>query len=406
MAKMRPVAPTRRLYEFLHLTNHMASNRVIPPGPEQLMPEEAPDSQLAEKELEQKKERQLNTVLHAGAVAQIIVGATVILTICYIAKLVLVTLLFSILLAFMLEPVVSLLEKVRLPRSAGAFVAVLFMLALMYAGSYFLYGKAMSFVHELPKYSDRIRSHLAHFREQTTELEKTTKQVFPEDKNAKKPLPVQVENQGTQGVVSEKVGAVTEVVLTLCFIPFLTYFMLSWQEHARTKSVQLFRPENRSTAYVTLGHISAMMKGFIAGNFLIGLFIGVCSAVVFGFLGVPYFYFVGFISGFLSLVPYLGVAVAMLPPIAAGLGVMGDSRLLLVAITVVALHLLAMNVLYPKVLGKRLQLNPLVVTISLLIWGFIWGAMGLILAVPIMAAVKIVCDHVVSLRPIGDWMGE
>jgi predicted PurR-regulated permease PerM len=384
----------------------MASNRVIPPGPEQLMPEEAPDSQFAEKELEQKKERKLNTALHAGAVAQIIVGATVILTICYIAKLVLVTLLVSILLAFMLEPLVSLLERIRVPRAAGALLAVLVMLGAMYAGSYFLYGKAMSFVHELPKYSDRIRSHLAHFRQQTSELEKTTQQVFPEDKNAKKPMSVKVENQSAQGMVTEKLGTVTEVVLTLCFIPFLTYFMLSWQEHARTKSVQLFRPEYRSTAYVTLGHISAMMKSFIAGNFVIGLFMGICSVVIFGFLGVPYFYFIGFISGFLSLMPYLGVAVAVLPPLAAGIGVMSDTRLLLVAATVLGLHMLAINVLYPKVLGSRLQLNPLVVTISLLIWGFVWGAMGLILAVPIMAAVKIVCDHVVSLRPIGDWMGE
>lgn len=370
------------------------------------MPEEAPDSQSAEKELEQRTQRRLNTALHAGAAAQVIVAATVILAICYIAKLILITLLVSILFAFVLEPVVNLLEKARLPRSAGAFLAVLSMVALIWAGSYFLYGKAMSFVHELPKYSDRIRSHLAHFRQQTTELEKTTQQVFPEDKNAKKPLPVKVENQGTPGVMSDKLGAVTEVVLTLCFIPFLTYFMLSWQEHARTKSVQLFRPEYRSTAYVTLGHISTMMKSFIAGNFVIGLFMGICSVVIFGLLGVPYFYFIGFISGFLSLLPYLGIAVAVLPPIAAGIGVMSDTRLLLVAITVLSLHMLAMNVLYPKILGKRLQLNPLVVTISLLIWGFIWGAMGLILAVPIMAAVKIVCDHVVSLRPIGDWMGE
>jgi predicted PurR-regulated permease PerM len=383
----------------------MASNRIIPPAPEQLMPEEAPDNQLAEKELEQRNQREINTALHGGAVAQVVVGAAVILAICYIAKLILVTLLVSVLLAFMLEPLVNLLEKIRLPRAAGAFLAVLFMVALMWAGSYFLYGKAMSFVHELPKYSDRIRSHLAHFRQQTTELEKTTQQVFPEDKNAKKPMPVKVENQSTQGT-TDKLGAVTEVVLTLCFIPFLTYFMLSWQEHARTKSVQLFRPENRSTAYVTLGHISTMMKSFIAGNFIIGLFMGVCSVVIFGFLGVPYFYFIGFISGFLSLLPYMGIAVAVLPPIAAGIGVMSDTRLLLVAITVLSLHMLAMNVLYPKILGKRLQLNPLVVTISLLIWGFIWGAMGLILAVPIMAAVKIICDHVISLRPIGDWMGE
>jgi predicted PurR-regulated permease PerM len=369
------------------------------------MPEEAPDSRLAEKEQEQRNQRKLNTVLHAGAVAQIIVGATVILAVCYIAKLVLVTLLVSILLAFMLEPLVSLLERIRLPRAAGAFLAILVMLAAMYAGSYFLYGKAMSFVHELPKYSDKIRGMLSHVRQQTSELEKTTQQVFPEDK-AKKPMAVKVENQSTQSAVTEKLGAVTEVVLTLCFIPFLTYFMLSWQEHARTKSVQLFRPEYRSTAYVTLGHISAMMKSFIAGNFAIGLFMGICSVVIFGFLGVPYFYFIGFISGFLSLMPYLGIVLAILPPIAAGIGTMSDTHLLLVAVTVLGLHLLAMNVLYPKILGSRLQLNPLVVTLSLLLWGFIWGAMGLILAVPIMAAVKIVCDHVVSLRPIGDWMGE
>lgn len=370
------------------------------------MPEEAPDSQSAEKELEQRNQRRLNTALHAGAAAQVIIAATVILAICYVAKLILITLLVSILFAFVLEPAVNLLEKIRLPRSAGAFLAVLFMVALIWAGSYFLYGKAMSFIHELPKYSDRIRSQLAHFRQQTNELEKTTQQVFPEDKSAKKPMPVKVENAGTPGVMSDKLGAVTEVVLTICFIPFLTYFMLSWQEHARTKSVQLFRPEYRSTAYVTLGHISTMMKSFIAGNFVIGLFMGICSVVIFGFLGVPYFYFIGFISGFLSLMPYLGIAVAVLPPIAAGIGVMSDTRLLLVAITVFSLHMLAMNVLYPKILGKRLQLNPLVVTISLLIWGFIWGAMGLILAVPITAAIKIVCDHMVSLRPIGDWMGE
>jgi predicted PurR-regulated permease PerM len=77
-----------------------------------------------------------------------------------------------------------------------------------------------------------------------------------------------------------------------------------------------------------------------------------------------------------------------------------------VAVAVFAIHLFAFNVLYPKLLGSRLQLNPLAVTISLLVWGFLWGAMGLILAVPIMAAIKIVCDHVESLRGLGELMGE
>jgi predicted PurR-regulated permease PerM len=383
----------------------MGTNRVMPPTLEQLTPEEAPDGRLAEKEQAQKEARKLNAMLRAGAIAQIIVGATVVLAICYVAKLILITLLVSILLAFMLDPLVNLLERIRIPRAAGGFLAVLVLLAAIYGGSYFLYGRAVSFVHELPKYSQKIRGLVAHVRQQTSDFEKTSQQMFPDDaKNGKKPMAVTVENH--TGPVTENLGAVTEVALTLVFIPFLVYFMLSWQEHARTKSVQLFNPENRTTAYVTLGHISAMMKSFIAGNFAIGLFMSLCSMAVFGFLGLPYFYFLGFISGFLSLMPYLGIPLAMLPPLAAGMGVVGDTGFIVIAGTVLGLHLLAMNVLYPKVLGSRLQLNPLVVTISLLIWGFIWGAMGLILAVPIMAAVKIVCDHMTALRPIGDWMGE
>jgi predicted PurR-regulated permease PerM len=65
-----------------------------------------------------------------------------------------------------------------------------------------------------------------------------------------------------------------------------------------------------------------------------------------------------------------------------------------------------LNVLYPKIIGKRLQLNPLAVTLALLFWGWLWGAMGLILAVPITAALKIIFDHVEGLRPWGAWLGE
>ncbi len=384
----------------------MATNRIIPPAPEQLHPEEAPDNHLAEEELREKKERKLNAMLHAGAIAQIVVGAVVVLAVCYIAKLVLITLMVSILITFMLEPLVSLLERVRVPRSLGSIAAVLVLLGLTYGVSYFFYSRAVSFVHELPKYSDRIRGLLSHVSQQTSDLEKTAQQVLPQEKTGRKPVPVTVQSSPMSGVITQNIGTLTETALTLVFIPFLVYFMLSWQEHARTKSVQLFPPEYRTTAYVTLGKISLMMRSFIDGNLLIGLFMSIVSLAVFGALGLPYFYFLGFISGFLSLMPYLGILLAMIPPLAAGMGVLNDTRLLIVAATVLGLHLLAMNVLYPKILGKRLQLNPLVVTISLLIWGFIWGAMGLILAVPIMAAIKIVCDHVTSLQPIGEWMGE
>jgi predicted PurR-regulated permease PerM len=385
----------------------MATNRIIPPAAEQLRPQEVPDAPKDAKELHRQENSKLGRAVRAASVAQIMIALAAALVICYFGKLVLVTLMVSILLTFMLEPVVGLLERVKLPRPLGALLAILLLLGVVYGISYFFYNRAVNFAHELPKYSHKIQGMLSHITKQTSELEKTTQQVLPKGASQKeKPVPVRVENSAGSNLITENIGTVTETVLTLCFIPFLVYFMLSWREHARTKTVQLFGPEYRSTAYVTMGQISLMMRSFIAGNFVIGLFMSIASMVVFGLLGLPYFYFLAFLSGFLSLMPYLGVLLALIPPLAAGIGTLSSTGIIIIAATVLGLHLFSMNVLYPKVLGKRLQLNPLVVTIALLIWGFIWGAMGLILAVPIMGAIKIVCDHTPSLRPIGEWLGE
>jgi predicted PurR-regulated permease PerM len=77
-----------------------------------------------------------------------------------------------------------------------------------------------------------------------------------------------------------------------------------------------------------------------------------------------------------------------------------------VVVGVVVAHLFALNVLYPKVLGSRLQLNPLAVTVSLLLWGFLWGGVGLVLAIPMTAAMKIIFEHVDRLQPLSHLLGE
>jgi predicted PurR-regulated permease PerM len=75
-------------------------------------------------------------------------------------------------------------------------------------------------------------------------------------------------------------------------------------------------------------------------------------------------------------------------------------------VTVIVLHVLTMNVLYPKIVGKRLRLNPLAISLSLLFWAWIWGGMGLILAVPLVGATKIICDYVEPLQGLGAWLGD
>ncbi|HEY7615687.1 MAG TPA: AI-2E family transporter, partial [Terriglobales bacterium] len=207
-------------------------------------------------------------------------------------------------------------------------------------------------------------------------------------------------------LVTRGFNSVSQAVFAVSFVPFLVFFMLTWQHHVRSATVMLFPMENRHTAYVTLGLISSMIRSFMVGNVLIGLFMGTVSTIAFWILKVPFFYFVGFLSGFLSLIPYLGVVLAMAPPFFVGVGRFSSQTMLTTIAIVLGLHLIALNVLYPKFLGNRLQLNPLAVTIALLVWAWIWGAVGLLLAVPITAAMKIIFDHVESLKPYGAWLGE
>src|SRR5581483_8057698 len=328
--------------------------------------------------LSSEQEEVLQASIRAGSIAQVVVASIAVLGLIYLLKLVMITTLASMLLAFILEPVVQWLSRLRIPRAMGAMVAVLLMVVVWGALGYFFYSRAVDFATELPKYSGKLRDTVSKIRHQTSRIEETTRSVVhPELDGKKKPVAVEVqEPSDISKVLSQSTSTFFEVLLAISFVPFLIYFMLTWKDHAHTATVRLFPKEHRLLAHRTVGRISSMIRSFIVGNVLLGVVISLISTAIFWYLGIPYFYFLGFISGFVSLIPYLGVFLAMLPPLAGGIEVLDKSGVLIVLVAVVGLHVVTMNVLYPKIVGKRLRLNPLAVTLALLFWAWIWGAMG------------------------------
>jgi predicted PurR-regulated permease PerM len=339
--------------------------------------------------------------------AQVFLATGLGLVLAWLAKLVLVTLLVSGILAFILEPLVSLLSRARIPRPVGAFVAVCLGLGLFVGVGMASSARLMDFADDLPRYARHVRASLAPLQAQREKLAQTTDAVLPPNGVASQKAPLSVQNEGDKrSALVESLNSATEVLVAISFIPFLVYFMLSWQGHLKQACVGLFPADTQGHAAAVLGEIADRMRAFVAGNFFIGLVLAALSAGAFGYLSVPNFYLVGLLSGFLSIVPYLGVVFAVVPPLVADVEHMTVARAGSVVVAVLTLHLLALNVLYPKLIGRRLSLNPLTVTVALLFWGWFWGAMGLILAVPIMGALKAICDHVTPLKPWGRLLGE
>jgi len=348
----------------------------------------------------------LQATVKIGVVAQVVVATVATIGLLYLLKLVLIPVLLSALIAFILEPGVALLERIHIPRWLGASLALLLLLGVTGVGVYFLSNRAFEFVSELPKYSSDIRKEISKVQEKTRKIEESTRSIVTDGKGPK-PVPVQMQQpSGLTEWISSGAMQYGEALLAASFVPFLIFFMLTWKSHVHTTTVKLFPREHRLVAHRTIGRISKMIRSFIMANVIVGLIGSAVSILVFWRLGLPYFYFLGVISAYVGLIPYLGVFFALLVPLAGGLGHMGRTDVLFVFLTVLGLHLVTMNVLYPRVIGRRLRLNPLAVALSLLFWAWIWGAVGLILAVPLVGAAKIACDYVGPLQGLGEWLGD
>lgn len=349
----------------------------------------------------------LHTSIKIGTVAQIVTALIATIGLLYLLKLVLVTILASILLAYVLEPVVAGLVPLRCPRWLGAMIVITLTVMLALGLVYFSYNRAVDFANDLPRYSAALRKSVGEVRAGADKIVNQAASAVEPVQQHQKPVPVRIEqSQGVTQIISETGGTILDALLALSFVPFLVYFMLASKDHAYASTVRLFPKEHRLEAHRTVGNISAMIRTYILANVIIGLVgAGVCGSV-FWYLGIQYFYFIGLISGFVSLIPYLGVFLALLPPLASGIGVLHKGGIIAVIVTVVAIHVVTMNLIYPRVIGPRLQLNALAVSLSLLFWSWIWGAPGLLLAIPVLGAVKIICDHVEPLQPFGSWLGS
>jgi predicted PurR-regulated permease PerM len=202
-------------------------------------------------------------------------------------------------------------------------------------------------------------------------------------------------------------AALYEVVLMSSFVPFLVYFMLSWKDHFRRSYLQLFQGQDRYAAGRSWEGIADMARAYVLGNFVLGVFLAIVSTLFFWVMKLPYFLLVGPLSGFLSLIPYIGLPLSMVPPFFVAITIYDRlTPYVIIAAVVGFFHLLALNLLYPKLVGSRVHLNPLVVTVSLMFFGLLWGGMGLVLAIPVAAGAKAVCDNVPDLQPYGKLLGD
>ncbi len=344
----------------------------------------------------------------ASASASVRIIAVAVLFGCiYYASSVVITLICSILIASVLEPGVKLMERCRIPRWLASLIMVLLMLAAAYLAMYAVYDRAQAMLDSMPRQIEKLKQIVAHIQLTAHNIQQRTQTIMPASTEANMPtVRLQQESPYMQFLL-RGIGSVYAFALTVMFIPFLVFFMLTSKHQLWAASLNLFPVQQRQQAETVIHAISRILRQFVVGNLFVG-FISACMITpVFAIIHLQYALLLGPLAAMLSLVPYLGMALGILPPLLVGL-IQYDTTgpFVIIGVTVAVVHFVAVNVLTPKLVGQRVNLNALSVTISMMFWSWLWGGFGLILAVPITAAIKAVCDNVEVLKPYGAWMGE
>ncbi|HYO84831.1 MAG TPA: AI-2E family transporter [Bryobacteraceae bacterium] len=351
----------------------------------------------------------------------------------YFGRAFCITLVVSVILAFMLEPFVGLFLRLRMPRSVASFlVCTIAIFALYMLGAAFV-TQLLNFAEDLPQYSQRINAMVDNVAARLERAEREAYALLVPRRFQTQPAPQQQPDQprirrsrrdpvsppeipevrirddrgGAIGWVAGYITSLYNALLMASFVPFLVYFMLSWRNHVHGSLLAIYGARDRTVAGRSLQTIANMARAYVVGNVILGIAISLVSCALFWSWHLPYWILLGFVSGFLSLVPYVGLPLAILPPLGAALVAYTTvTPYLVIAAEVAALHLLGLNLLYPAFVGARVHLNPLAVTVALMFWGTLWGGIGLILAIPMTAALKAVLDNNEDLQAYGQLLGD
>jgi predicted PurR-regulated permease PerM len=343
--------------------------------------------------------------LKASTFSMRVIAGAIILLFCYYAQGVVITVLLSVLLAYCLDPIVELLERVRVPRTLGALVSVLLLAAVLGGLGYSLWNRTADFAANWPKYSQLLRKAVGSMESKITGLEDRVAGNPPGPQAASPPVAFPRDPALVRTLILRGIGSLYALFLEITFLPFLVFFMLAGKREAWHSTLQLFPVSRRTQVKETLDDLRVVLRDYLLGMTVVTLMVFAISSLFFWFLGLDFPVLTGLASGILNMVPYIGAVLAWMPAFLLALARWNTVGIFIaIAVVLTSIHLLAQNFILPHLVGRRVQLNAVAVTISLLFWGWVWGGMGLVLAIPITASLRVVCDHTESWKPISRWL--
>ena len=316
----------------------------------------------------------------------------------------------AFLLTFLLAPVVRGLHRIRIPETIGAALVILAVLSGVVYGVYSLSGPARDWIERAPDGLRRVERRVRDLQRPVSEVREAAEQVQEQveemaGQGRRRSTEVQVEGRTLTGVVFTQTQAfLAGAVVTI----ILLYFLLASGDLFLRKLVRVLpRLSDKKAAIEIARDMEDHVSKYLVTMTLINTALGIAVGAAMRLAGMPNPVLWGVTAAVLNFVPYLGPVVTLGMIALVSLLTFEDlGRALVAPALYLGLNAVEGYLVTPMLLGRRLLLNPVVIFMGIIFWGWLWGIPGALLAVPILVSFKIFCDHIEPLSPIGEFLGR
>lgn len=324
----------------------------------------------------------------------------------YFARPFLLPIVLAVLLDFLLSPIIRFLKGLRVPEPVGAAIVVAGLLGLVGAGAYSLADPARTWVAKAPASIQKAQSRLRDLRRPVEQVSRTADQVE---------AATNIGKSGVQEVIvrgprmSERFFGSTQTFLIGAFeMLVLLYFLLAAGDLFLQKLIKVLPLLQDKKKAVMIAHeTEASISTYLFTLTLVNVGLGLVVALAMFLVGMPNPLLWGALAALAEFVPYVGAGAMLITLSLAGLVTFPQvGHAMLVPAAYLAVNLVQANFVTPTVIGHRLTLNPVAILVGLVFWWWLWGVGGAFIAVPLLATFKIFCDHIESLAPIGEFLGN
>lgn len=312
----------------------------------------------------------------------------------------------ALLLNFLFASVIRGLSRLYIPAPLGAALVLFALLGSLAFGIYQLALPARDWMAKLPQTVRQVERKLKDIKQSVQEVTKATQEVdrLTSLNTGEKTQKVEV-RKSTLG--ESLLGPTQEFLVGAGLVFILLFFFLASGDLFLRKLVSVLPTFHNKKLAVEISHqiehdISTYLLAITVINIVFGAAVGGSMYL----LGMPNPLLWGVMAGFLHFIPFLGAMIGITIVTMVALVTLDSmTTILLVPVSYLGLNLLEEYVILPLVMGRRLMLNPVVVLLWAIFWGWLWGVPGALMAVPLLAILKIICDHVEPLSAVAEFLG-